>query len=120
MDQTSTQNPSIKPITLTQKAAKKFLEILEEEGKQGYGLRLKEMAGGCSGYKHVLDFSAEANKDTDAVFTSEGVDIHVDKNELTRLAGALIDYVDDLQNPGFRVRNPNIKSSCGCGSSHSY
>jgi hybrid cluster-associated redox disulfide protein len=59
-------------ITLTKRAAKKYQEILEEEGKVGYGLRFEDRAGGCSGFEYVLDYSAQAEED-DVVFVSEGV-----------------------------------------------
>jgi len=106
-------------ITLTPVAAKKYLEILEEEGKKGWGLRLAEKAAGCSGFEYALDFSEKA-KDSDETFTSEGIEIHVDQASKSRLLGSVIDYVDGLQGAGFKISNPNVKSSCGCGSSHNY
>jgi iron-sulfur cluster assembly protein len=106
-------------ITLTPRAAKQFLRILEEEGKQGYALRFGMRAGGCSGYEYILDYSQNP-KQEDRIFTSEGITIHVNKQEAERLIGSQIDYVEGLQGAGFKISNPNAKGSCGCGSSQSY
>ncbi len=106
-------------ITLTKRAADKFLEILAEEGKVGYGLRFGDKAGGCSGFEYTLDYSA-AVKEDDVVFSSSGVDIHVNKNMAPRLLGVEIDYTDGLNGSGFKISNPNAKGSCGCGKSQSY
>lgn len=106
-------------ITLTPKAAEKFTEILEDEGKTGWGLRFGDRAGGCSGFEYVLDFSEKASPD-DVTFVSEGVEIHIEKQAAERLKGSVIDFVDGLQGSGFKVMNPNVKGSCGCGKSQSY
>lgn len=106
-------------ITLTKAAADKYLAILDSEGKQGWGLRFKEKAAGCNGFEYVLDYSERAQP-TDETFTSRGIEIHVEKAMLPRLIGSEIDYVDGLQGSGFKVSNPNVRSSCGCGTSHNY
>lgn len=106
-------------ITLTPRAAKKFKEFAEEEGKPGCGLRFGVMAGGCSGFQYILDFS-DGVEDDDAVFECEGLQVHVKKAALGRLLGCVIDYVDGLQGAGFKISNPNAKSSCGCGTSQGY
>mgnify|MGYP003339289667 CR=1 FL=1 len=106
-------------ITLTAKAAQKFREILEEEGKTGYSLRLGDKAGGCSGFEYTLDYSEKA-KETDDVFASHGIEIHVNKNMTPRLLGVEIDYTDGLNGSGFKISNPNARGSCGCGKSQSY
>lgn len=105
-------------ITLTEKAASKFKIILEEEGKSGYALRFDEQPAGCSGFEYVLDFS-EKPSESDVVFSCHGVDIHVDNRVLPKLLGCEIDYVDGLQ-AGFKIENPNARSTCGCGTSHGY
>lgn len=105
-------------ITLTPKAAAKFIEISASEGKPGCALRFDEQAAGCSGFEYVLDFSLKPEAD-DLVYASNGVNIHVNKFSLSRLLGCEIDYVDGLQS-GFKISNPNARSSCGCGSSHGY
>lgn len=106
-------------ITLSEKAAQKFREFAEEEGKQGWGLRFAEQAAGCSGLEYDLDFSQQADEH-DAVFHSQGLEIHVKKALIGRLIGCDIDYVDGLYGAGFKISNPNVKSGCGCGQSHSY
>jgi iron-sulfur cluster assembly accessory protein len=106
-------------ITLTQSAANKYKEILEQDGKKGWGMRLDEEMAGCSGFEYILDYSEKAGPN-DAVFNSHGVEIHVSKNKLHKLIGTEIDYVEALQNSGFKISNPNVRSSCGCGTSHGY
>lgn len=106
-------------ISITERAAKKYLDILQEDGKPGWGIRFEERMAGCSGFEYVLDFSEKA-EENDEVFVSNGIEIHVEKNMVPRLLGSEIDYVDGLQGAGFKISNPNVRSSCGCGSSHNY
>ena len=108
----------LETITLTPRGAEKFIAICIAEGKPGYGMRFDEKPAGCSGFEHTLDFSEKANDD-DIVITSHGVDIHISKVIFSRLLGAEIDYVEGLQS-GFKISNPNVRSSCGCGNSHGY
>lgn len=113
------EEADLSTITITKRAAKKYREILEEDGKQGWGIRFEERMAGCSGFEYVLDFSEKAEHD-DEVFLSEDLQIHVKKPLVPRLLGSEIDYVDALQGAGFKISNPNARSSCGCGSSHNY
>lgn len=106
-------------ITITPRAAKKYLEILAEEGKQGWGLRFAERMAGCNGFEYSLDYSDKAQPD-DAVYESVGIQIHVNNAMVGRLLGSEIDFVDGLQGSGFKISNPNVRSSCGCGTSHGY
>jgi iron-sulfur cluster assembly accessory protein len=106
-------------ITLTKRAASKFMEILKEDGKEGWGLRFGEKMAGCSGFEYSLDYSEKANAD-DVIFISNGIEIHVQERIAPRLKGSEIDFIDGLHNSGFKISNPNAKSSCGCGSSHNY
>ena len=101
-------------IVITKRAAKKYLEILDEEGKQGWGLRFSDRMAGCSGFEYVLDYSEKAGLN-DTIFESHGLQIHVDQSSVQRLLGSEIDFVDGLQGSGFKVSNPNVRSSCGCG-----
>lgn len=105
-------------ITLTKEAADEFARIAKAEGKEGWGLRFDEKPAGCSGFEYVLGFSEKPASD-DIVFHSNGIDIHVYKQALGRLQGSEIDYVTGLQS-GFKISNPNARSSCGCGTSHGY
>lgn len=106
-------------ISITPKAAEKFRQVLIEEKKEGYSLRFAEKAAGCNGFEYFLDFSEKAKED-DLVYHSQGIEIHIQKNSLDRLLGSVIDYSDGLQGAGFKITNPNVKTSCGCGSSHGY
>lgn len=107
-------------VSLTSTAAKKYLEILESDGKAGWGLRLSERMAGCSGFEHTLDYSEKALED-DVIYGSHGIEIHINKHMNDRLQGSLIDYIEDgVRGSGFIVSNPNARSSCGCGTSHNY
>ena len=106
-------------ITLTKRAADKFLSILKEEKKESWGLRLMEKAAGCSGFEYVLDFSEKPEED-DLIYASNNVEIHIKKIDSDRLVGCFIDYVDGLQGAGFKISNPNVKSSFILWTSHSY
>ena len=106
-------------IRITPKGASKFLEILAESGKQGWGMRFSEEMAGCSGFEYVLDFSEKA-EETDQIFESNGIEIHVNKLLAPKLLGSEIDYVEGLRGAGFKISNPNARSACGCGNSHNY
>jgi len=106
-------------ITITKRAAQKYLQILEEEGKQGWGLRFAEKMAGCSGFEYLLDYSEKAGEE-DETFVSQGIEIHIEKKLVDRLIGSEIDFIDGLQGSGFKISNPNVRSSCGCGTSHGY
>lgn len=106
-------------ITITSRAAQKFIQILAEEGKAGWGLRFGDRMAGCSGFEYILDYSEKALPD-DQIFESHGIQIHVNGQSVKRLLGSEIDYIDALQGSGFKISNPQAKSSCGCGSSHNY
>lgn len=106
-------------ITITKRAAAKFLQILEEEEKKGWALRFGDRMAGCNGFEYVLDYSEKAEPD-DVIFESQGIQIHVHKSMVKRLLGTEIDYVDGLHGSGFKISNPHARSSCGCGTSHNY
>lgn len=113
------EQADITTITITPKGAAKFLQVCEAQGKPGCGLRFDEEVAGCSGYEYALDFSEGATAD-DIIIVSQGIEIHVHKQTLPRVLGSEIDYVDGLQGAGFKISNPNVRSSCGCGTSHGY
>lgn len=106
-------------ISITQRAAQKYLQILAEEGKEGWGIRFGDRMAGCSGFEYTLDYSEAALPD-DVIFEVHGIQMHVNKGMAKRLLGSEIDYVDGLHGSGFKISNPNVKASCGCGSSHNY
>ncbi|MBI4529637.1 MAG: iron-sulfur cluster assembly accessory protein, partial [Deltaproteobacteria bacterium] len=84
----------------------------------GYGLRVAVTSGGCSGFSYGLDFENQ-EKPEDTVLEIEGVKIYVDRSSAAHLSGTVIDYVAGLQGAGFKFTNPNVKSTCGCGTSFS-
>jgi iron-sulfur cluster assembly accessory protein len=113
------EKADLSSIAMTAHAAKKYQEILEEEGKAGWGLRFSEEAAGCSGLEYVLDYSEKPDAD-DAIFESHGVKIHVKQALVSRLLGSEIDFVDGLHGSGFKISNPNVKSACACSKTHGY
>lgn len=103
-------------ITLTESAAEKVKQLMERDGREGYGLRLKVVGGGCSGLQYQLMFDREVDEwDQDSL--QGGVRVLVDSKSAVYLAGATVDFVDDLSGSGFKIENPNASSTCGCGQS---
>jgi iron-sulfur cluster assembly accessory protein len=113
------EKEDLETISMSERAVEKFKEILEGDGRGQTALRFGIRAGGCSGYEYTLDYSDEASKE-DVVFTSFGQDIHVHSSMVEKLLGSSIDYVEGLHGAGFKISNPNAKSSCGCGKSQNY
>jgi iron-sulfur cluster insertion protein len=103
-------------VTLTETAAKKVETLRLEEGKPEWGLRLRVVGGGCSGFSYELGWE-DAVQEGDQVVESGGVKVYVDPNSVQYVGGAQIDYVDSLYGSGFSINNPNSKGSCGCGHS---
>jgi iron-sulfur cluster assembly protein len=103
-------------ITLTDKAASKVKEILQDKNIKTSALRVGVKGGGCSGFTYTLDFDENAGE-TDQVFENKGVKIVVDAKSFVFLSGTELDYSDGLTGAGFTFQNPNATRSCGCGSS---
>ena len=103
-------------IILTPAAASKLSTLLQERDDPNCGLRLFISGGGCSGMQYGMAFETEV-REYDEVFESKGVKLIVDPNSLMYLAGAQVDYVDNLMGGGFAINNPNAVSTCGCGHS---
>jgi len=107
-------------INVTPMAAEKITELLTEEQKAGAGLRVFVQGGGCSGFQYGLMIEeGGAQPDVDQVVNSNGVTLFVDPISARYLKGAEVDFVDNVAGGGFTIRNPNAKSTCGCGSSFS-
>ena len=105
-------------VALSDKAAEKVKEIRGEENiEESYALRLKVQGGGCSGFSYDLYFDLQ--QDIDHTFEVHGVKLLCDQMSLMYLMGTEIDYVEGLHGAGFKFHNPNVKSTCGCGSSFS-
>src|SRR5262245_7065159 len=107
-------------INVTPTAATKITELLTEENKLGSGLRVFVQGGGCSGFQYGLMIDeGEGDADADKVFEVNGIRLFVDPISLPYLKGAEVDFVDNNMGGGFTIKNPNAKSTCGCGSSFS-
>ena len=105
-------------VGLSDKAAEKIKEIRGEENiEDSYALRLKVQGGGCSGFSYDLYF--DQSQDGDRPLEIKGVKLICDEMSLMYLLGTEIDYVEGLHGAGFKFNNPNVKSTCGCGSSFS-
>jgi len=105
-------------ITVTETAATKITDLMLEEKKSEAGLRVFVQGGGCSGFQYGLMIEEGAgDPEADQVFESNGVRLYVDPISLRYLSGAQVDFVDNLTGGGFTIKNPNAKSTCGCGSS---
>jgi iron-sulfur cluster insertion protein len=105
-------------VSLSESAVKRIASLISAEGDTGLMLRLSVSGGGCSGFQYGFTFDNAIQVD-DRVFERDGVKVVVDDTSLDLLSGAEIDFVEDLVGASFQVRNPNAKSSCGCGSSFS-
>ena len=107
-------------ITVTPSAASKITELLTEENKPASGLRVFVQGGGCAGFQYGLMLEeGEGDAAADKVFESNGVKLYIDPISIRYLSGAEVDFVDNLTGGGFTIKNPNAKSTCGCGSSFS-
>ena len=105
-------------IHVTSTAAEKITELLTEENKPSAGLRVFVQGGGCSGFQYGLMIDeGEGASEADEVFESNGVRLFVDPISIRYLTGAEVDFVDNISGGGFTIKNPNAKSTCGCGSS---
>jgi iron-sulfur cluster assembly protein len=101
-------------ITLSPRAVTQLKEMLST-GDASRGLRLHIDKGGCAGWQYVIKLDAAGDKDQ--VFSQDGVSVIIDDESLKLLNGSSIDYVDNLNDAGFKIENPNATRSCGCGTS---
>ena len=105
-------------LLFTDSAARKVASLIAEEGNPSLKLRVFISGGGCSGFQYGFTFDENA-EDGDTEIANAGVTLLVDPMSIQYLAGAEIDYKDDLEGARFVIRNPNAKTTCGCGSSFS-
>lgn len=109
-------------IHFTDSAAKKVAELIEEEGNDLLKLRAFISGGGCSGFQYGFTFDEKVNEDDEQIkksVLSREVALIVDPMSYQYLLGAEIDYQDDEEGSRFIIRNPNAKTTCGCGQSFS-
>jgi len=106
-------------ITITDTAVAKLKEISESDGVGHYSVRVRIIGGGCSGFTHDMFFDDQI-ADVDEVVETNGVKIVVDPLSMQYMEDTVIDYLVGVISSGFKFLNPNVKGSCGCGSSVSF
>ena len=114
MSMVQTQDPVT--LSISEVAAAKVRELIEDEGNQGLKLRVFVTGGGCSGFSYGFTFDEDSAED-DAAIERDGVTVLVDPMSYPYIAGAQIDYREDLSGAQFVIDNPNASSTCGCGNS---
>lgn len=107
-----------RPLQFTSAAAAKVGELIAEEGNPALKLRVYIQGGGCSGFQYGFEFD-ELQAEDDLALQTDGVTLLVDPLSLQYLMGAEVDYTESLHGAQFVIRNPNAKTTCGCGSSFS-
>jgi len=105
-------------VTLTEGAARKARELLARSGSPGDALRVRVVDGGCSGMRYELLFDAADGAD-DSESLQHGLRVVVDAESARYLAETTIDFIDTLNESGFKIQNPNASDTCGCGESFS-
>jgi iron-sulfur cluster assembly accessory protein len=106
------------PITLTPQAASKVQEIMATQDPIPAGLRIGVVGGGCSGFQYSMAFENQSGA-MDKIFAFDGIKLFVDATSLMYLKGCVVDYVETPEASGFKFDNPNVRTTCGCGSSFS-
>ncbi len=105
-------------LKLTETAVTKVREIIDQQDPKPAGLRIAVVGGGCSGFSYQMAFDNQAHN-TDRVVEFDGLKVFVDQASLLYLNGTEVDYVETLEGSGFKFNNPNVRTTCGCGSSFS-
>jgi iron-sulfur cluster assembly accessory protein len=105
-------------IQLTDTASTKVREIMSQQNPAPTALRVAVVGGGCSGFSYHMAFD-NAENPSDNVYEFEGLKVLVDQMSEMYLDGVQIDYIETIEGAGFKFNNPNVKSTCGCGSSFS-
>ena len=105
-------------LNLTDTAVTKVRDIIAQQNPQPAGLRISIVGGGCSGFSYQMNFDNNSGV-MDKVYDFTGLKVFVDQASLLYLDGVEIDYIETMEGAGFKFNNPNVKSTCGCGSSFS-
>jgi iron-sulfur cluster assembly accessory protein len=105
-------------VQLTDSAVTKVREILDQQEPKPAGLRIAVVGGGCSGFSYSMAFENAPNM-LDKTYDYSGLKVFIDQASLLYLDGAKVDYVETMEGSGFKFDNPQVKSTCGCGSSFS-
>ena len=104
------------PITFTPTAIAKVKEVMAQQNPVPAGLRVGVVGGGCSGFQYSMSFENGAGM-MDKTFSFDELKVFIDATSLMYLKGVTVDYIETLEGAGFKFENPNVKSTCGCGSS---
>ena len=104
------------PITLTERAARRIADLVEQEGAPNGMLRVAVSGGGCSGFQYGFSLDHEV-QEGDVVVERGQAQVVIDNLSLMYLAGSEVDYVTEIIGSYFTIKNPNATSSCGCGNS---
>src|ERR1700754_2993050 len=115
---TPTIGTKASPVNMTPTAIAKVKEIMAQQNPVPAGLRIGVVGGGCSGFSYSMQFENGAGM-MDKTFEMGGLKVFVDATSVMYLNGCIVDYVETLEGAGFKFENPNVKSTCGCGSSFS-
>ncbi len=113
---TVTPTTDVKPLNFTGAAIAKVKEIMAQQNPVPAGLRVGVVGGGCSGFSYSMSFENGAGM-MDKTFDFDGLKVFVDATSIMYLKGVSVDYIETLEAAGFKFDNPNVKSTCGCGSS---
>lgn len=110
------KSASAESLKMTKEAAHFVADLLKKEGKEGWGLKIEVVPGGCAGYKYFMAFQKEPEGD-EKVFEFHGVQLFLSLMSSAMLKGSTIEYVQSLEATGLKVNNPNATRACGCGKS---
>ncbi|MGZ4132926.1 MAG: HesB/IscA family protein [Actinomycetota bacterium] len=111
--------PTAAPFAVTDKAARKVRQLAEKEGRAEPVLRLRVVAGGCSGFSYELSFTDAPTADDAVIGGADGVRVVIDPRSVPIVEGSTLDFDDALMGGGLRVRNPRAVHECACGESFS-
>ncbi|MBI4052168.1 MAG: iron-sulfur cluster assembly accessory protein [Elusimicrobia bacterium] len=106
-------------LTLTETAVTKVREFFDTQPEaKGKSLRIAVEPAGCAGHQYVFKFDDKRKEDQEISF--DGFSVLLDSDSARFLSGSTVDYAEDTTGAGFKINNPNVKKSCGCGQSHSF
>lgn len=118
MDTTKT-NPNLEEnFIISENAAKRISELIQDEKNKDVRLRISVLGGGCSGFQYNYDFDS-SQQDDDNIFKKDGVEVVIDSMSLEYVNGSMLDFVETLGSAAFEIKNPNATANCGCGNSFS-
>ena len=106
-------------VTITERAAKEVLKVIEDQGFDNAVVRIGSKGGGCAGLSYVLDFDKNGATEFDLAYEQHGVNLVIDKKSSFFMMGTELDFNDGLLDRGFVFNNPEATGSCGCGTSFS-